>query len=129
MLSEKTLSFAHGANFAVLTTIMPDGAPQSHVMWVDADDSHILVNTEIHRRKYKNVMENPIATVTIIDRENPFSFVEVRGKVVETVGGQEARDHIDKLSLKYLGKVYDNQIQSERVVLKIAPDREFRFPA
>ena len=129
MLSDNTLSLAQGPNFAVLTTLMPDGVPQSHVMWVDADDSHILVNTEIHRRKYKNVMENPIATVTIIDRENPFSFVEVRGKVVETVGGQEARDHIDKLSLKYLGKVYGNQIQSERVILKIAPDREFEFPA
>jgi PPOX class probable F420-dependent enzyme len=129
MLSDATISLAQGPNFAVLTTLMPDGVPQSHVMWVDADDSHILVNTEIHRRKYKNVLANPLATVAIIDRDNPFSFVEVRGRVVEKVGGQEARDHIDKLSLKYLGRVYGNQIQSERVILRIAPDREFGFPA
>ncbi len=129
MLSDNTLSLAQGPNFAVLTTLMPDGVPQSHVMWVDADDEHILINTEIHRRKYRNVMENPIATVTIIDRENPFSFVEVRGRVVATVGGQEARDHIDKLSMKYFGRAYGNPIQSERVILKIAPDREFGFPA
>jgi PPOX class probable F420-dependent enzyme len=129
MLSTRTLELAHGANFAVLTTLMPDGVPQSHVMWVDADDSHVLINTEIHRRKYKNVMENPIATVTIIDRENPFSFVEVRGRVTGTVGGQEARDHIDKLSMKYFGRPYGNQIQSERVILQISPDREVGFPA
>lgn len=129
MLSDATLALAHGPNFAVLTTLMPDGVPQSHVMWVDADDQHVLINTEIHRRKYKNVMANPIATVTIIDRDNPFSFVEVRGRVVDTVGGQEARDHIDHLSQKYLGKPYSNPIQSERVILRIAPDREFGFPS
>lgn len=127
MLSEKTIALAQGPNFAVLTTMMPGGVPQSHVMWVDADDEHLLINTEIHRRKYRNVMSNPIATVVIIDRDDPFSFAEVRGRVVGTVGGQDARDHIDKLSLKYLGKMYSNPIQSERVILRIAPDREYGF--
>ena len=129
MLDPKVTALAKGANFAALTTLLPDGQPQTHVMWVDCDEEHVLINTEIHRRKYKNVMANPIATVTIIDRDNPFSFVEVRGRVVDTVGGQEARDHIDRLSEKYLGTLYSNPIQSERVILKIAPDRECGFPA
>ncbi|MDH4117547.1 MAG: pyridoxamine 5'-phosphate oxidase family protein [Acidimicrobiia bacterium] len=128
MLTDKTRALAQGPNFAVLTTMLPSGTPQSHVMWVDADDDHLYVNTEIHRRKFKNIEENPRATVVIMENGNPWSFSEVRGTVVETIGGQRARDHIDELSNKYLGKDYANAIQSERVILKIAPDREFTFP-
>ena len=61
-------------------------------------------------------------------RGNPWRYVEVRGHVVETVGGQEARDHIDSLAMKYLDKEYPNPIQSERVIVKVAPDRQNNFP-
>ena len=124
MLHAKTRELAAGSNVAVLTTLMADGTPQSHVMWVSADDTHLYINTEIHRQKFKNVERDPRATVTIVDAENPYSFVEVRGHVVETIGGREARDHIDELSQKYFGRPYSNRITSERVILKIAPDRE-----
>ena len=124
MLHEKTRALATGKNFAVLTTLLADGTPQSHVMWVDADETHLYINTEIHRQKFKNVERDPRATVTIVDRANPYSFVEVRGKVVGTIGGQEARDHIDALSQRYFGRPYRNQIKSERVILKIEPLRE-----
>ncbi|HVR31863.1 MAG TPA: PPOX class F420-dependent oxidoreductase [Acidimicrobiia bacterium] len=124
MLHAKTRELASGANFAVLTTLMADGTPQSHVMWVSADDSHLYLNTEIHRQKFKNLERDQRATVTIVDAENPYSFVEVRGHVVETIGGREARDHIDELSQKYFGRPYSSRITSERVILKIEPDRE-----
>lgn len=124
MLEEKTRQLASGKNFAVLTTLMPDGTPQSHVMWVDHDGEHILINTEVHRRKFKNLSEDARATVTIIDSEDAYSYVEVRGRVVDQIGGQEARDHIDTLSRRYFGKDYSNPIQSERVILKIEPERE-----
>lgn len=124
MLEEKTKELATGKNFAVLTTLMPDGSPQSHVMWVDADDTHLYINTEIHRRKFKNIERDPRVTVTVIDSEDNYSFVEVRGRVVETIGGQRARDHIDELSQRYFGRKYRNTIKSERVMLKIEPDRE-----
>lgn len=93
-------------------------------MWVDHDGEHILMNTEVHRRKYKNLAEDTRATVTIIDSEDAYSYVEVRGRVVDEIGGQEARDHIDELSRRYFGKDYSNPIQSERVILKIEPERE-----
>ncbi|MEX2424429.1 MAG: pyridoxamine 5'-phosphate oxidase family protein, partial [Acidimicrobiia bacterium] len=93
-------------------------------MWVGADDSHLLINTEVHRQKFKNVERDPRATVTIVDADDPYSFVEVRGTVVETIGGQEARDHIDELSEQYFGYPYRNEITSERVILRIRPDRE-----
>lgn len=124
MLDRKTRRLASGKNFAVLTTLMPDGTPQSHVMWVDHDDEHILINTEVHRRKFKNLEEDPRATVTIIDADDGYSYVEIRGRVVDRIEGQDARDHIDELSRRYFGKDYPNRVHSERVVLRIRPDRE-----
>ena len=118
------LELARGRNFAALTTLLPGGHPQTQVMWVDADERHLLINTEVHRQKFRNVERDPRVTVTIWDMEDPYRFVEVRGEVVEKVKGQEARDHIDDLSHKYRGKPYQTQIQSERVVLRIAPSRQ-----
>jgi len=118
------LELARGQNFAALTTLLPGGHPQTQVMWVDADERHILINTEVHRQKFRNVERDPRVTVTIWDREDPYRFVEVRGEVVETVKGRKAREHIDELSHKYRGKPYQTQIQSERVVLRIVPSRQ-----
>lgn len=125
MLEDKIKKLAHGANFGTITTLLRDGSPSTHVMWVDADDQHVLVNTEIHRAKFKNVQRDPRVSVAVWDAQNPYSYTEVRGRVVETVTGPEARDHIDDLSMKYQGKPYDpNAIESERVILRIEPDRQ-----
>ncbi|HWS80138.1 MAG TPA: TIGR03618 family F420-dependent PPOX class oxidoreductase [Rubrobacter sp.] len=118
------LELARGQNFAALTTLLPGGHPQTQVMWVDANERHLLINTELHRQKFRNVERDPRVTVTIWDVEDPYRFVEVRGEVVEKIKGQEAREHIDELSHKYRGKPYQTQIQSERVVLRIVPLRQ-----
>jgi PPOX class probable F420-dependent enzyme len=116
-----------GRNFAALTTLGTDGHPSTHVMWVDADDDHVLVNTEVHRVKYRNVQRDPRVTITVWDAENPYRYAEVRGRVVGEVRGQEARDHIDKLAAKYMGvDSYPNPIQSERVILRISVDHLHR---
>lgn len=118
-------ALARGENFAAFTTILPSGHPMTHVMWVDCDDEHVLINTEVHRQKYKNVQHDPRVTVTVIDRANPYRFAEVRGLVVDTVGGDEARRHIDELSQKYTGAPYPPEaVQSERVILRIEPKRQ-----
>ncbi len=124
MLNDKVRALAEGPNFAALSTLMPDGQPQTHVMWVGCDDDHILINTEVHRRKFKNVEADPRVTVAIWDVENAYSFAEVRGRVVETITGQAALDSINALARKYTGADYAPEIQSERVILKIAPDRQ-----
>ena len=93
-------------------------------MWVDADDEHLLVNTEVHRQKYKNVERDPRVTLIIWDKGDPYRFGEVRGEVIEKVRGPEARNHIDELSQKYRGGPYQTTIRSERVVLRIAPLRQ-----
>jgi PPOX class probable F420-dependent enzyme len=124
MLDATAKALAKGRNFAALTTMLPSGRPMTQVMWVDADDDHVLINTEVHRTKYKNVALNPVATVTVMDASDPYHYVEVRGRVVERVLGPVARAHIDLLAEKYTGKPYANEIESERVILKIAPERQ-----
>lgn len=117
-------ALAQGANFAALTTLMADGQPQTQIMWVHADDEHVLINTEVHRQKYKNTQRDARVTVTVMDAANPYRYVEARGRVVGIVGGQEARDDIDALAKKYMGvDDYPNPIQSERVILQIAVDK------
>jgi PPOX class probable F420-dependent enzyme len=107
-------------NFATLSTLLDDGTPQTHVMWIDADEDHLLINTEVHRRKFRNLQRDPRATITIWDRENPYRFAEARGRMVEHVTGPEAREHIERCSQRYLGRGYPSPIQSERVLVRIA---------
>lgn len=124
-LDPRVRELATGPNFAAVSTLLPSGHIQTQPIWVSADDDHILLNTEVHRQKFLNVERDPRITVMIWDHANPYSYVEVRGRVVETVRGEEARRMIDELSQKYNGRPYPaEQIQSERVILKIAPEQQ-----
>jgi len=91
------------------------------MMWVDTDSEHLLVNTETYRQKFRNVERESKVTMMIRDEDNPYRYVELRGEVVTKVKGTEAREHIDKLSQKHTGDPYQNPIQSERVMLRTAP--------
>jgi PPOX class probable F420-dependent enzyme len=122
-LDPRVRDLARAANFAALTVNLPSGRAMTHVMWVDADDDHVLINTELHRAKFKAVERDPRVTVMVWVKDDPYTYAEVRGHVVETVRGPEARAHIDELSRKYRGRDYDPSIiKSERVILRIAPD-------
>lgn len=119
------VALAREPNFAVFTVLLSSGQPMSHVMWVDADDEHVLINTELHRAKFRAVERDPRVTVTIWKLDDPYVFAEVRGRVAETVRGPAAREHIDALSRKYRGRDYDpTSITSERVILRIEPHRQ-----
>lgn len=122
-LDPDLMSFASAPNFAALTTLMPDGQPQTQLMWVHASEDRLLINTEVGRQKFRNVQGDPRVTVTVFDRENPYRYVEARGRVADTVGGDEARSQIDELAHKYTGGPYANPIGTERVILQIAVDK------
>jgi len=124
VLDDGIRKLATGKNFGTICVHLEDGTILSHVMWVDADDEHILINTEIHRTKYLAMQRDPRVTVTVWDTKNAYAYGEVRGKVVGEVRGTEAREHIDALSQRYTGQKYGTRIQSERVIVKIAPDRQ-----
>jgi PPOX class probable F420-dependent enzyme len=122
-LDPRARELAQAPNFATISVILRSGRPMTHVMWVDADEDHVLINTEAHRAKFRAVERDPRVTVTIWQRDDPYTYAEVRRRVVATIRGQEARAHIDSLSRKYRGKDYDDSaITSERVILRIAPE-------
>jgi hypothetical protein len=87
------------------------------------------VNTAMGRVKQKNVSQNPNIALAIVDQNNPYDMVSVRGKVVEQVNGDAAEQHIDKLAKKYLGKEkYLGRAPGEkRIILKIKPEKIFHM--
>ncbi|MCU1379323.1 MAG: pyridoxamine 5-phosphate oxidase-related FMN-binding [Acidimicrobiales bacterium] len=122
-LHPEAVRLAEAPNLATVVTLMPDGQPQALPLWIDTDGEHVLVNTEPQRQRAKNVARDPRVTV-LLRGETPWEWAEVRGRVVETIGGPEAREHIDKLSRKYTGEDYANPIGPQgRVILVIAPDK------
>lgn len=110
--------------FAHVTTMTPDGKPHATPVWIDydADIDRVLVNTERGRRKERNVAKDPRIAVSMVDPENPYRFLSVTGEVTE-VTTEGAREHIDALTERYMGEdEYPNEIQTERVILRIRPD-------
>lgn len=124
MLDPKIRDLAQGKNFAALTVIPKSGHPMTHVMWVDADDEYVLINTELGRAKATAMDTDPRVTVAIWDATNPYHYSEVRGRVVGTVVGPEAAEHIEKLSRKYVSGPYTFGPTDRRIIYKIEPLRQ-----
>jgi PPOX class probable F420-dependent enzyme len=110
--------------FASLATLMPDGSPQVTPVWVDLEGDLVIVNTARGRQKDKNLRRDPRVAMAIIDPENPYRYLEIRGRVAEiTEEGADA--HIDKMAKKYLGadKYPYRQPSETRVIFKIQAER------
>jgi PPOX class probable F420-dependent enzyme len=123
-LDEDAARLAKGKNLATVVTLMPDGQPQALLTWIDHDGENVLVNTEPQRQRSKNVRRDPRVTVLIHAADNPWDWAEVRGHVVDTIEGSQAREHIDELSRRYVGRDYANPIgPGGRIMLVIAPDK------
>ena len=90
--------------YAIVTTVMPDGQPQSTVVWADYDGNNIRFNTARGRQKDKNLIDNPKVTLVIVDPGNGFHWLEVRGTAEITEEG--GREHIEALSWKYTDQKY-----------------------
>jgi len=110
--------------FANLGTLNSDGSPQVTPVWVDYDGKHVRVNSARGRLKDKNITRDPRVSLSIQDPENPYRYLEIRGKVVEATE-KGADDHINSLAKKYLDKdVYPfRQPGEKRVIYKIEPHK------
>lgn len=110
--------------FAMLATVMSDGSPQVTPVWVDFDGSHLRFNSARGRVKDKNVRHDPRVSMTLVDPDNPYRYLQVRGRVVE-ITEQGADQHIDKLSKKYLGQdTYPYRRADEvRVIYRVEPEK------
>ncbi|MBB5958126.1 PPOX class probable F420-dependent enzyme [Saccharothrix tamanrassetensis] len=124
-LSEPVRARLVAPNFWHLATLNPDGSPQVTPMWVDLEGGHIVFNTAIGRVKEENLRRDPRVSLSCVDGANPYDRVEVRGRVVRFVEGDEAEDNIDRLAKKYVGTDrFEWRIPGERrVKILVEPTR------
>jgi PPOX class probable F420-dependent enzyme len=108
--------------FASLATLMPSGQPQVTPVWVDFDGRHVLINTAEGRQKDKNLQRDGRVALSILDPDNPYRYLEVRGRVTERTR-KGADEQIDAMAKRYLGKdKYPFRQPNEiRVLYKIEP--------
>jgi PPOX class probable F420-dependent enzyme len=123
VIPEKYRDLFHKKAFASLGTLMPNGSPQVTPVWCDFDGEHVTFNSAKGRQKDKNVRRDPRVALAIIDPDNPYRYLEIRGKVVE-ITEEGADKNIDKLAKKYLGvdKYPYSQPGEVRVIYKILPE-------
>jgi PPOX class probable F420-dependent enzyme len=110
--------------FCYVATVGKDGTPQVTPVWCEFDGTHLVFNTARGRVKDKNLAKNPRVSVTAADPDNPYRYVQVRGRVAE-ITEQGADAHIDKMAKKYIGQDrYPWKKPDEvRMIVKIVPER------
>jgi PPOX class probable F420-dependent enzyme len=124
-LTPEDRALLRGDAYAWLVTLDPDGSPAASILWVDADETRVLVNTAEGRRKERNASRDPRVTVGI--ERDPYSWISIEGLVDERVTGPEAETHIDALSRRYDGEPWTPVEGQVRVLFKIRPVRIVRY--
>lgn len=124
MLSDEQKQFFRKPNFGHLATLEPDGSPQVTPVWIDVDDQYILINTAKGRKKVRNVERDPRVSVEVVEQDNPYSMLSIKGRVVGMTT-EGADDHINAMAKKYLGQdTYPfRQPGEERLIMKIQPEK------
>jgi PPOX class probable F420-dependent enzyme len=89
-------------NYAVISTVNPDGSIHSTVVWQEVVDGALSVNSALGRRWPSNLEADPRVTIVVFAQDNPYDYVEVRGRATGSIDG--ADEQIDRLAKKYLGQ-------------------------
>jgi PPOX class probable F420-dependent enzyme len=113
-------------NFALVSTIRPDGSVHAAPVWVDVQDGQPVLNTAEGRAWPRNLKRDPRVTLTVQNMENPYEYVTIRGRVAErTTDG--ADEHIDALAMKYMGaESYPfRQPGEQRVIVRVDPEHVY----
>jgi PPOX class probable F420-dependent enzyme len=129
-LSDSARAMLKGLNFGHLATVMEDGWPQVSPVWVDCEGDHVVINTAVGRLKERNMRRDPRVALSIVDHDDPYKKVHIRGRVVEMVDGPEAWDHIDALHRRYhqTDAPYRRRPGMERVIVRIEPTTLYEGP-
>lgn len=120
----EAMHLLEGKNFAHVATLMEDGSPQVSPVWIGIEDGLVLINTAEGRLKPRNLRRDPRVAISIVDSENPYENLLIRGRVVELT--QEGADaDIDALAKRYMGvdEYPLRQPGEERVLIKVEPER------
>jgi PPOX class probable F420-dependent enzyme len=118
LLNDETRAFLY------LATTMKDGAPQVTPVWFNTEGDYILLNSASGRVKDKNMRARPIIAMCIADPNDPYRYLQIRGKIME-ITFEGAEDHIDTLNFKYHGNPnYPNHNPDKpRVIYKVLPEK------
>jgi PPOX class probable F420-dependent enzyme len=110
------------ANYAVISTLNPDGSIASAVVWVSLEGDELAVNSARGRKWPTNLDRDPHVTLIVYPPDNPYEYVEIRG--MATGSRDDADDHIDRLAKKYINQdEYPfRQPGEERLKYTIKPD-------
>jgi PPOX class probable F420-dependent enzyme len=129
LLTEPIIRLLKDKNFAFLATKMNDGTPHVAPTWIDLENDLILINTAEGRIKHKNILRDPRVSISMVDRNNPYSMVTIQGTVVEMTN-EGADAHIDKLAKKYLNinKYPSHSPLRKRIIFKIKTEKVFFLP-
>jgi PPOX class probable F420-dependent enzyme len=131
-LNEAVRKLLDDPNPAVLATVNADGSPQTSVVWVGRDGDELVISSQAGRRKERNISRDPRVSISILDREDPLQYVEIRG--VASVSEDVGRELAVKLEEQYGGPgAGDEYLQLPpevvRVVIRIKPLRVLGYAA
>jgi PPOX class probable F420-dependent enzyme len=123
VLSSDTKKLIDRPNFAHLATLMPDGSPLSTPIWIGREGDNIVICTGENSLKGKNTRRDPRVALSIIDFDDPYSEVQIRGRVIERRPDPELKI-LDPISHKYVGKPFPMRSPEGRVALIVEVDKE-----
>ena len=124
-IPEPVKKFLSKPNVAVLATQSRSGKIQATPVWFLHADGHILINTKAGRTKLRNMEESPEVALVVVDRENPYQYVQIQGKVVKFDRESGPKD-IDRLSQRYVGGPYKypaTDAPKHRISIHIVPEK------
>lgn len=115
-----------GKNFCHVATLRPDGSVQVAPVWVDVEDGMPVLNTAEGRAWPRNLARDPRVTLTVQNMENPYEYLEIRGRVAERTT-EGADEHINALAKKYLGEdEYPfRRPGEERIIIRVEPEHVY----
>jgi len=114
-LPDDVRSLFDGANFAHLSTLMPDGSPHSVAIWAGLEGDNVVFFTQDGSLKARNMAKDPRVAISITDHEDPYHTAQLRGEVVEVREAGAAHALADQLSLKYTGEPFPYKPPTSRV--------------
>lgn len=117
-LSDEVKQLVDRPNFAHLATVMSYGSPHSAPVWIGREGDLLLVCTEAGSLKGKNTLREPRISLSVVDFVDPYTEVQIRGRVVERRPDPELK-HYDAMSLKYSGKPWPYRDEKSPIVLII----------
>jgi PPOX class probable F420-dependent enzyme len=122
-LSENAKKLIDRPNFAHLATLMPDGSPQSVPVWIGREGERLVVCTGEGSLKARNTRRDPRVALSIVDFDNPYDEVQIRGRVIERRPDPELKV-LDPISHKYTGRPFPMRSPEGRVALIIEVEKE-----